>query len=124
MLANYKAVKQGARNAQEALERVRFCSEILTLPKAAPRRIPRELLPCEKLGWKSNEYVRWLLDGKVITDRRHLIRMESGTWEMRKHHNGKVRSIALGATRSYFEAVKRRDQWLREHGYELTLTDD
>jgi hypothetical protein len=87
------------------LEKVRELVSRHNRATSAPEQEKFATVNAKTLGWEANEYVRWLIAGKPKPTNHRLINVD-GVWVFRK----KDRNTKSLKTRSFFEAMKKRDE--------------
>jgi hypothetical protein len=108
---NYKKRRQakkpvkGSVSYLDGLEKVRELVSRHNRATFAPQNSHFATVNAKTLGWEANEYVRWLIAGKPKSSNHRLVNV-GGVWNFRK----KDRSTKSLKTRSFFDALKKRDE--------------
>ena len=110
--------KNGAKSFEEALRNVRHLAGRHNAPDyETPLTRPRVAnTPDLTNGWRSNQYVRWILAGKPKPDMRFL--WFEGTYLWRTPGKGN-NFLGLGGVHEYHKALEARDQKAKELGINL-----
>jgi hypothetical protein len=108
---NYKKRRQakkpvkGSVSYLDSLEKVRELVSRHNHTTFAPQQEKFATVNAKTLGWEANDYVRWIIAGKPISNNRRMVKVGE-KWHLRKKD---LSTKSLGTT-SFFEAVKKRDE--------------
>lgn len=97
------------------LEHVRWLASIHYSPKVRPPiSVAGPPTLCEKMNWKSTDYIKWVLDGKPMEDTSHMFLQGDCGWYYKRTHGG-ITLVKTLKTHSYFFALIARAKMYKYH---------